>query len=173
MIIGSWPVSQDDLCGVPFQGMEGEALDLLLGDVGWAREELFLDNVVACWPPKDDGKYLSTGKADAESIRMCRTRIMRTIYDVDPLIIVVLGIDAVQGLFGQKIRLGNARSTQEFLSVPGQLKFVKYPMFTTYHPADILKQGVDPRPTTPYETAKRDFAFINRHVAMLRELYRQ
>src|SRR3954454_19775450 len=51
MFVGEAPGAKEDELGVPFVGAAGKLLDELLGEVGLARADVFVANVLKCRPP--------------------------------------------------------------------------------------------------------------------------
>ena len=54
MFVGEAPGRDEDLQGVPFVGRSGQLLDRLLAEeVGIAREQVYIANVIKCRPPEN------------------------------------------------------------------------------------------------------------------------
>ena len=51
LLVGEGPVRARTPPGGPFVGPAGQLLNELLGSLGWAREDVFIANVVKCRPP--------------------------------------------------------------------------------------------------------------------------
>src|SRR5437879_12440173 len=51
MFVGEAPGMHEDQQGLPFVGRAGKLLDQLLGEVGLARSDVFITNVLLCRPP--------------------------------------------------------------------------------------------------------------------------
>src|SRR5580658_10679033 len=51
MFIGEAPGASEDEQGVPFVGRAGKLLEKLLGEIGMARVDVFIANVLKCRPP--------------------------------------------------------------------------------------------------------------------------
>ncbi len=124
LLVGEGPGAREDASGRPFVGPAGQLLDELLHAIGWAREHVFIANVVKCRPP---------GNRDPEAgeIAACRPYLDRQEAALDPAVIVTLGRHSLRRY------LPDARIGE----VHGQLRrsgsrFV-YPM---YHPAAALHQ---------------------------------
>ena len=77
-------------------------------------------------------------------IKKCRDRLLRTIYEVDPLIIVAAGKFAVQALMGQSKALParNGKVSGMFtVNVPGELGNVTYSAIPSYDPHVAERRG--------------------------------
>jgi DNA polymerase len=125
LLVGEGPGAREDETGRPFVGPAGQLLNELLGALGWAREDVFIANVVKCRPP---------GNRDPEpqEIAACAGYLDRQEAALDPAVIVTLGRYSLQRY------LPGARIS----SVHGQLRrsggrFV----FPMYHPAAALHQA--------------------------------
>src|ERR1044072_3685824 len=51
MFVGEAPGGKEDELGIPFVGAAGKALAQLLEEVGLARSDVFIANVLRCRPP--------------------------------------------------------------------------------------------------------------------------
>src|SRR3954451_17979372 len=50
MFVGEAPGAHEDRLGLPFVGQAGKLLDTLLGEIGLAREDVFVVNTLKCRP---------------------------------------------------------------------------------------------------------------------------
>jgi uracil-DNA glycosylase len=55
MFVGEGPGKNEDLKGLPFVGAAGKLLDQLLESIGLEREDVYITNIVKCWPPGNQG----------------------------------------------------------------------------------------------------------------------
>jgi DNA polymerase len=123
MLIGEQPGAQEDLEGRPFVGPAGQLLDELLHSIGWAREDVFITNVVKCRPP-------GNRDPEPEEIGACAEFLDRQQRILDPAVIVTLGRFSLQRY------LPGARIS----SIHGQVKRVGgRAVFPMYHPAAALR----------------------------------
>jgi uracil-DNA glycosylase len=125
LLVGEGPGAREDATGRPFVGPAGQLLDELLGSIGWAREHVFIANVVKCRPP-------GNRDPDPEEISACRPYLDRQEDALDPAVIVTLGRHSLRRY------LPDARIGE----VHGRLRrsggrFV----FPMYHPAAALHQA--------------------------------
>lgn len=125
LLVGEGPGAREDATGRPFVGPAGQLLDELLQSIGWAREHVFIANVVKCRPP---------GNRDPEptEISACSPYLERQEAALDPAVIVTLGRHSLRRY------LPDARIGE----VHGRLRrsgghFV----FPMYHPAAALHQS--------------------------------
>jgi uracil-DNA glycosylase family 4 len=125
LLVGEGPGAREDATGRPFVGPAGQLLNELLQSIGWAREDVFIANVVKCRPP---------GNRDPEpdEIAACAGFLDRQERVLDPAVIVTLGRHSLRRY------LPEARIS----AVHGSLRrtggrFV----FPMYHPAAALHQA--------------------------------
>lgn len=147
MIIGEGPGEEEDKQGRPFVGRAGQLLDKILAVCGFNRNEhVFIANIVKCRPPKN---RIPTPEERAS----CLEHLYRQIEIISPVIIVLLGATALQGLIDPQAKItkqrGNWQNWRGIWVMP------------TYHPAALLR---NPRLKIP---AWEDFKMI---VAKYREL---
>jgi len=83
-IIGEAPGRYEDEQGVPFVGASGKLLDRLLGEIGLAREDVYIGNVVKCRPP---------GNRDPrpDEIEACKGFLREQLQLIDPAVVLTLG----------------------------------------------------------------------------------
>jgi len=165
MIVGEGPGPTEDATGNPFdeQGASGGELTNYLKQLGWSRDEVFIDNVVACWPVVVEDTKLGTRKPSIAEMRTCWPRLASTIYAVDPYLILALGRSALRGLTGVDEPIGEARGGLYFAKVEGWYKYVSYPVLPTYHPAFLLRSGF----SYPPEEVRKQHLFEDRHARTL------
>ncbi|HYM53411.1 MAG TPA: uracil-DNA glycosylase [Candidatus Dormibacteraeota bacterium] len=125
LLVGEGPGAREDATGRPFVGPAGQLLEELLRSIGWAREDVFIANVVKCRPP-------GNRDPEPEEISTCSPYLERQERALDPAVIVTLGRHSLSRY------LPGARIS----AVHGQLRraggsFV----FPMYHPAAALHQA--------------------------------
>jgi DNA polymerase len=125
LLVGEGPGAREDATGRPFVGPAGQLLNELLRSIGWAREDVFIANVVKCRPP-------ANRDPEPEEIAACAAYLDRQEMALDPAVIVTLGRHSLRRY------LPDARIS----SVHGSLRraggrFV----FPMYHPAAALHQA--------------------------------
>lgn len=130
--VGEAPGAEEDRTGRPFVGRAGELLDRLLLSAGFAREEVFICNVLKCRPP---------GNRDPRDreIECCSPYLLRQLELIDPTVIVAFGSFASRTLLGEKDSIRSMRQREH--------RFRGYPLVVTYHPAALLRNPTWTRPT--------------------------
>lgn len=127
MFVGEAPGAREDELGLPFVGQSGKLLDRLLGEIGLARDDVFIQNVLCCRPP---------GNRDPlpAEIENCRGWLMEKIRVVEPRIICTLGNFATKLLRGEPVGITRLHGRAEVREVGGRVVRL-YPLF---HPAAAL-----------------------------------
>lgn len=153
MFIGEGPGPQEDKKGEPFIGPSGGMLNQFLETFDLDRADVFIDNMVACWPHiMEAGGRKQTRKPSPEEMLACRERIQNSIYTVDPLVVVTLGAPALQGLTGETSGIVSVAGEVYETSVPGWYTNVEYPVYAMFHPAYLIRQTPpDPNEKKPDE----------------------
>lgn len=131
MLIGEAPGYQEDIKGRPFVGRAGKLLDTLLSDIGLARGDVYIGNIVKHRPPEN-----MAPKAD--EIEACTPYLDRQIRIIKPEIIVTLGNHSTRYILAKV----NAE-VKGIVEVRGRLykeKLFEIPLkiIPTFHPAAAL-----------------------------------
>lgn len=124
MIIGEAPGRDEDLRGEPFVGETGQLLTKIIEAMGFAREDVYICNVLKCRPPHN------RDPAPVE-IEACSSLMFRQVKAVAPEAILALGTFAVQAILGTKEPISRLRG-----------RFHDYhgiPLMPTFHPAFLLR----------------------------------
>jgi uracil-DNA glycosylase len=141
MFVGEAPGANEDKQGLPFVGQAGRLLDTLLGEIGLARADVFIANVLKCRPP---------GNRDPlpAEIENCKGYLHRQVELIRPQVIATLGNFSTKLLREDPTGITRLHGRPEELRV-GERDVVLYPLF---HPAAALY--------TPamLETLRADFA---------------
>lgn len=124
MIIGEAPGPEEDACGLPFTGDDGQLLDKMLASIGLSRTaNCFLTNIVKCVPPG------SRDPAPDEQ-STCRSFLDRQITLLAPRAILCLGRVAAQSL------LNSRESIMKLRGKPYQKENLY--LVATYHPRALV-----------------------------------
>jgi DNA polymerase len=124
MVVGEAPGAEEDRQGLPFVGRAGQLLNAMLRSVGFAREQVFIANVLKCRPPKNRDP-------EPAEVEQCLPYLRRQIELVAPRALLCVGRIAAQNLLGTDASLGSLR---------GQvLRLGATPVVVTYHPAYLLR----------------------------------
>ena len=142
MFVGEAPGANEDRQGLPFVGQAGRLLDTLLGEIGMARSDVWVCNVLKCRPP---------GNRDPHPVEIenCQDYLMRQIELIEPRVIATLGNFSTKLLRGDPGTGITRLHGREEVRRIGPRTVRLYPIF---HPAAALY--------TPsmLETLREDFA---------------
>lgn len=168
MVVGEAPGPTEDQEGVPFIGPSGRRLmDLLRmawpeteemteleevwerygdSDTYWNRlrdyldEHIFWTNTVLCLPQDSDGDIRAPTNAE---VKACRERLERTVYAVDPLLIIAAGKAAASALVGKVVQITKQRGEIFDITITSPVtgEHVRYPCLAILHPAYLMRKG--------------------------------
>lgn len=130
MVIGEAPGNDEDRQGLPFVGVSGKLLDLMLESIGYTRENAYITNVVPWRPP---GNRTPT----PEEVGMCLPFLMRHIELVKPEVILTVGGLSANTLLNRTEGITKLRGRWDELTLPGLEAPV--PIVATFHPAYLLR----------------------------------
>jgi DNA polymerase len=123
VFVGEGPGQEEDLQGLPFVGPAGQLLDRMIEAMGFARDEVYVCNIVKCRPPENRTPR-------PEEAIACARYLVPQIELVGPKVIVALGRCAAENL-------GVAQATGSWRGRWGAWRGV--PVLPTYHPAYLLR----------------------------------
>ena len=132
MLVGEAPGAEEDRQGEPFVGRAGKLLNAMLAAVGFAREDVFIANILKCRPPKNRDPR-------PEEVSACGPYLQRQIELVQPRIILALGRVAAQNLLQVDTPIGRMRGRCYEYPEP------RIPVVVTYHPAYLLRSPREKR----------------------------
>lgn len=129
VFVGEGPGQNEDREGRPFVGRAGGLLVQLLGHIGWAREDVFITNIVKCRPP---------GNRDPEpdEIETCAPYLRRQLEVLDPSVVVTLGRHSM-ARFMPGVRISQAHGTTRPADPATGARDAT--VFAMYHPAAALR----------------------------------
>jgi DNA polymerase len=130
MVIGEAPGADEDRQGEPFVGRAGQLLNAMLEAIGFAREQVYIANIVKCRPPNNRDPH-------AEEAAACRGYLLRQIELVAPRVILSVGRVSAHNLLGTEETVGRLRGRVHRFD-PGDL-----PLIVTYHPAYLLRRPAE------------------------------
>jgi len=131
MLVGEGPGQVEDETGRPFVGPAGQLLDRILAAVGFAREEVYIANVVKCRPP---GNRLPL----PNEVAACLPHLIKQIEIIKPPILVCLGALSAQALIDREARITRIRG--QWVERRGRR------IMPTFHPAALLRDETKKRP---------------------------
>ncbi len=149
MFVGEAPGAREDEQGLPFVGAAGKLLNQLLEEIGLARDDVFINNVLCCRPP---------GNRDPlpAEIENCQDWLMRRIELIQPRVICTLGNFATKLLRADPAGISRLHGAAEIRVIGGRAVRL-YPLF---HPAAALYTR------SLLDTLRADFARLPELLAM-------
>jgi uracil-DNA glycosylase len=130
MFIGEAPGADEDQQGEPFVGRAGQLLTKIIKAMGFAREDVYIANILKCRPDMPAGSFGNRAPSPAE-MQTCRPYLVEQIDIIQPKVLVALGAVAVEGLLGTRGTMRELRG--RWHSYNGT------PLMITYHPAYLLR----------------------------------
>ena len=167
-ILGDCPGDEEDEAGIPFAGVAGRRmLDMLR--MAWPETEelaalegvwdrygdsdrywdalrdyldqyIFWTNLILCKPTDSDGDRRAPAPNE---IKSCKDRLHRTIYAVDPILIIALGKAPASALTGKVVQIVKQRGEVFDVKVQSPVtgEQVRYPCLATLSPGHLLSTG--------------------------------
>ena len=132
VLIGEAPGAEEDRQGLPFVGRSGQLLTDILKAIGFARDDVFICNILKCRPPNNRDP-------ERDEVLACEPFLKRQLQIIRPRLILCLGRIAAQTLLGTTAPLGALRRSVHF--------YEGVPVMATYHPAALLRNPANKRDT--------------------------
>jgi uracil-DNA glycosylase len=130
MFIGEAPGADEDQQGEPFVGRAGQLLTRIIRAMNFAREDVYIANILKCRPDTAPGSFGNRPPTPAE-MQTCRPYLMEQIDIIQPSVLVALGAVAVEGLLGMRGTMRELRGRWH--------TYNSIPLMITYHPAYLLR----------------------------------
>ncbi len=122
VFVGEAPGRVEDELRRPFVGPAGKLLEEILAELGLARQEIYITNIVKFRPPENRDPT-------SEEIAVFRPSLLKELSLINPLLVVVLGRHALVALLPD-LKLAEVKG--QVIRRGGRLYYV------TYHPAAAL-----------------------------------
>lgn len=132
LVIGDVPRAVEDRMGEPFVGESGQLLNLMLRAMGFARQQVYLANILKCSPANNRDPH-------RDEIAHCLPYLQQQIELLQPKAILVVGCLAAHALLASDEAIEQLRGKVFHYQK-------KIPLIVTYHPAYLLRE--------PHEKAK-------------------
>src|SRR5712672_2020303 len=97
MFIGEAPGADEDRQGEPFVGRAGQLLTRIIETMGFARDEVYIANILKCRPDMPKGTPGNRPPTPQE-MQTCIGYLIEQIEIIQPRVMVALGATAVEGL---------------------------------------------------------------------------
>ena len=132
VIIGEAPGRDEDKEGEPFVGRAGTLLDKILDAINFAREDVYITNILKSRPPRNRDPH-------AEEVEAHLPILYKQIALIQPKIILCVGKVAGNTMLDRSSSLSSLRDQEH--------DFYGIPTMVTYHPAALLRNSQWKRPT--------------------------
>ena len=130
MFVGEAPGEEEDMQGEPFVGKAGQLLTKIIVAMGFAREDVYIANVLKCRPDMPPG-ITGNRKPKPAEMQTCLPYLRAQIEIIQPRAMVALGATAMEGLLGETSPMARLRGRWH--------EFAGIPLMATYHPAYLLR----------------------------------
>jgi uracil-DNA glycosylase family 4 len=127
LFVGEGPGFNEDKQGEPFVGAAGKLLTELLGQIGLARADVYIANVVKCRPPENRDPL-------PDEIAACSPHLMQQIAIIRPRVICTLGRFATKLLADTELSMTAIHGRAKETEIAG----VEVIVFPVFHPAAAL-----------------------------------
>jgi uracil-DNA glycosylase family 4 len=124
VFVGEGPGADEDLQGEPFVGKAGQLLNKMIEAMGYARDDVYICNVVKCRPP-------GNRNPEPDEIAACEPFLKQQLVAIGPKMIVTLGKFAAQCLLRDDAPISRLRGN--FRTYEG------IQLMPTFHPAYLLR----------------------------------
>lgn len=157
LVVGEGPSESDDSGGHPFSGPSGHLLDRWLAELGLARDQIWLTNIIKCRSAGLEGGRLVNRPPSARAMSACRLWLSDEIRLVNPACILGLGGIAGGQLSGLAFKITQQRG--QWFDGPGGVQTL-----VTYNPAYLLRLE-EPRLGQAQAEVTSDLALIKAALA--------
>jgi len=155
MFIGEAPGVDEDHQGEPFVGRAGQLLTKIIKAMNFAREDVYIANILKCRPDMPSGSFGNRAPTPAE-MQTCRPYLVEQIDVIQPKVLVALGAVAVEGLFGMRGRMRELRGRWH--------AYNGIPLMITYHPAYLLRNQAPSEKRKVWEDMLEVLAHLDRPI---------
>ena len=129
MFVGEAPGAEEDAQGEPFVGAAGQTLTKMIQAMGFARELVYIANLLKC-RPDTPGQSFGNRKPTPEEMDTCLPYLWSQIETIRPRVLVTLGATATQGLLRVTPGINQLRGHwQNYRGIP---------VMPTFHPSYLL-----------------------------------
>ena len=124
MFVGEGPGADEDIQGIPFVGRAGQLLTKMIEAMGFARDDVYIANVVKCRPPDNRNP-------EPDEIASCEPFLFRQIESVKPAVIIALGAFAARTLLRTQDPISRLRGRV--------FDYHGAKLIPTFHPSFLLR----------------------------------
>lgn len=132
MFIGEAPGAQEVKQGIPFVGKSGKTLDEWINQLRLTRDEVYITNLIKEKLPKNRNPT-------ADEVKKYLPMLMGEIGQIDPQIIITLGLIPLNALLSNAVTLNSVVGSIQQLKIQGKDRL----LMPLYHPAYINRAAED------------------------------
>lgn len=129
VLVGEAPGAEEDRQGEPFVGPSGKLLDAMLRSIGFAREEVYITNILPWRPP-------GNRQPTTAEIAVCEPFVRRHLELIGPKVVICLGGSAAKTLMEEDRGITRLRGTWKEMALGAASVTDVTAMF---HPAYLLR----------------------------------
>lgn len=129
VLVGEAPGAEEDRQGEPFVGPSGKLLDAMLRSIGFAREEVYITNILPWRPP-------GNRQPTTAEIAVCEPFVRRHLELIGPKVVICLGGSAAKTLMEEDRGITRLRGTWKEM-VLGAASVAD--VTAMFHPAYLLR----------------------------------
>ena len=124
VFVGEAPGAEEDRTGEPFVGAAGQLLTKMIEAMGFARQDVYICNIIKCRPP-------GNRNPEPDEIAACEPFLKAQLAAIRPRMIVCLGKFAAQTLLRSDAPISRLRGAWK--------AYEGIPLMPTFHPAFLLR----------------------------------
>jgi uracil-DNA glycosylase family 4 len=147
MFVGEAPGADEDAQGIPFVGRAGQLLTKMIEAMGFARDEVYIANVLKCRPP-------GNRNPEPDEIATCEPFLFRQLASVEPKVVIALGAFAARTLLKTDAPISRLRGRV--------FDYRGAKLIPTFHPSFLLRSPGYKREA--WEDLKKALALLGREL---------
>ena len=124
MFVGEAPGADEDIQGVPFVGRAGQLLTKMIEAMGFARDDVYIANVLKCRPP-------GNRNPEPDEIATCEPFLFQQLASVNPQVVIALGAFAARTLLKTDAPISRLRGRV--------FDYRGAKLIPTFHPSFLLR----------------------------------
>ena len=124
MFVGEAPGADEDIQGVPFVGRAGQLLTKMIEAMGFARDDVYIANVLKCRPP-------GNRNPEPDEIATCEPFLFQQLASVTPQVVIALGAFAARTLLKTDAPISRLRGRV--------FDYRGAKLIPTFHPSFLLR----------------------------------
>ena len=147
MFVGEAPGADEDIQGIPFVGRAGQLLTKMIEAMGFARDDVYIANVLKCRPP-------GNRNPEPDEIATCEPFLFQQLESIQPKIVIALGAFAARTLLKTDAPISRLRGRV--------FDYRGAKLIPTFHPSFLLRSPANKREA--WEDLKLALSLLGRAV---------